>query len=84
MYWRRGTQTEWDFRKAPEPFHEPDFWFESTVRAKGLVQAEPDEQLVDELGDELESNPGYHNWPTKLFKLGWYATGQVPRQQVGN
>ena len=71
MYWRRGTESEWDFRKAPEPFHEPDFWFEPTVRAKGLVQAEPDEQLAEELGDELESNPGYHNWPTKLFKLGW-------------
>jgi hypothetical protein len=78
QYWRRGDRKDEDYKWAPEPFHEEDFWSKKEVMAAGRAPA----QNVDEARSELHAinvpDPskytdakGYHNWPTHAFLLGW-------------
>ena len=62
LYWwpEKPSVTE-----APQPFHEEEFW--TAPKLAHNVQRDASTGNIDEPDPER----GYHNWLTKVFKLGW-------------
>ncbi len=57
-----------DKRFAPLPFHHESFW---SKPQRDVPVAEHAAPLDEDLDDELDADRGFHNWPLKLFLLGW-------------
>ena len=80
MYWDKGGEDKGG-EDAPVPFHDPDFWSTNEV----MVGRPADNVAAarDDAGKDVEHGKGYHNWPTKLFLLGYLDGERLTKSTTG-